>query len=88
MTLGVLVAGFVVFRERRRLRLLWRRRVKGRSPDVTCGYYEELMLILERKGFKKSRFETPLEFSKRVSEQLETDLPVAITETYYRARFG
>ncbi|MEJ2078878.1 MAG: DUF3488 and transglutaminase-like domain-containing protein [Acidobacteriota bacterium] len=88
MTLGVLVAGFVVFRERRRLRLLWRRRVKGRSPDVTCGYYEELMLILERRGFKKSRFETPLEFSKRVSEQLETDLPVAITETYYRARFG
>ncbi len=88
MLLAVFAGGVVLFRQRRRLRLLWTRRIKGRSSEVTCGYYEELLVVLERKGLKKSPFETPLEFSKRAAERLETDLPVAITETYYRARFG
>ncbi len=83
-----LIGGLLLWRERRRLRLLWRRRFVRRSPEVACGYYDELLVILDRKGFKKSRFETPLEFSRRVAGRLETDLPVAITETYYRARFG
>lgn len=86
--LVVFAGGFVLFRDRRRLRLLWRRRISGRGSEVTCGYYAELLVILERKGFKKSPFETPLEFSKRVADRLGTELPVAITETYYRARFG
>lgn len=80
--------GVFLLRGHRRLRLAWRRRFKGRGSEVACGYYEELLFILEKKGFTKSRFETPLEFSTRVAAQLETDLPVSIIETYYRARFG
>lgn len=85
----VLLGAFWGVRGHHRLRLLWRRRVQARSrSEITCDYYRELLFILERKGFTRSRFETPLEFSRRVSGRLETDLPVVITESYYRARFG
>ena len=89
--LVIVVSGgiFWAFRGYARLFRLWRRKLQVRTrSEITCDYFEELLFILEKKGFTKSRFETPLEFSRRVGHRLGTELPIAITEAYYRARFG
>jgi transglutaminase-like putative cysteine protease len=86
--LGLFVL-FLLYRYRRYLRILWKRHVLHKSgKDIAQEYYLELLEILERQGFEKSKFETPHEFGVRVQADLKTDLPLLVTETYYRSRFG
>jgi hypothetical protein len=79
----------MLYRYRRRLKQLWKR--KGRQRDETelaRDYYLEMLDLLREKGFVKSRFETPAEFARRVSHQVGSDLPMEITDSYYQTRFG
>jgi transglutaminase-like putative cysteine protease len=78
-----------VFYHRRRLAQFWKRRTKrGDETEVARDYYLEMLDLLREKGFIKSRFETPAEFGRRVSDKLGSELPSQITSCYYRTRFG
>jgi len=88
VVLALLVLATVYY-QRRRLAQFWSRRTKsGDQTELARDYYLEMLDILREKGFIKSRFETPAEFGHRVSTQLGSELPSAITDRYYRTRFG
>jgi len=87
--LALVLVSFLAYRYRRYLRMFWKRHVLHRSgKEIAQEYYLELLEILERRGFKKSKFETPREFGVRVKVALESELPLQVTETYYRSRYG
>ncbi len=87
--LALLLSCFLAYRYRRYLRMFWKRHVLHRSgTEIAQEYYLELLEVLERRGFKKSKFETPREFGVRVKVALESELPLQVTETYYRSRYG
>jgi len=87
--LALLLSCFLAYRYRRYLRMFWKRHVLHRSgKEIAQEYYLELLEVLERRGFRKSKFETPREFGVRVKAALESELPLQVTETYYRSRYG
>ncbi len=87
--LSLLLISFLMYRYRRYLRMFWKRHVLHRpGKEIAQEYYLELLEILERRGFEKSKFETPREFGVRVKAVLESELPLRVTETYYRSRYG
>jgi transglutaminase-like putative cysteine protease len=85
----LLLVSFLTYRYRRYLRMFWKRHVLNRSgKEIAQEYYLELLEVLARKGFKKSKFETPREFGVRVKAAIQSELPLQVTETYYRSRYG
>ncbi|RPJ86757.1 MAG: DUF4129 domain-containing protein [Acidobacteria bacterium] len=44
--------------------------------------------MLKRRGFRREHSETPLEFVKRISTDLNSPVPERVTELYYGNRFG
>ena len=89
LALAFLLTGTLIYRYRRYIRIFLRRRVlKGSGKEIAQEYYLELLEVLDRKGFRKSSFETPSEFASRVRSELHSDSPVKVVETYYRNRFG
>jgi transglutaminase-like putative cysteine protease len=85
----LLLASFLTYRYRRYLRMFWKRHVLHSSgKEIAQEYYLELLEVLARRGFKKSKFETPREFGVRVKAAMNSELPLQVTETYYRSRYG
>jgi protein-glutamine gamma-glutamyltransferase len=85
----LLLLAAALARYRRPIWFLVQRRLLSRNgAHLARGYYGELLEILARRGFSRRASETPLEFCGRVAAELGSDLPVEVTQTYYRARFG
>jgi protein-glutamine gamma-glutamyltransferase len=85
LTLG---AG-VWYRYRRLLRLFVRRNILRHPPDrLAPEYYREMLHLLNKRGFARKSSETPLEFVKRISSELNSPVPFRLTTIYYRNRFG
>jgi len=89
---GFPAAGFLLwllYRLRRRMTLVFRREVLWkRSTDPVCALYFEFLELMERKGHARRASETPREFALRMRQTSEKELPVLLTELYYRTRFG
>jgi protein-glutamine gamma-glutamyltransferase len=79
----VLLAVFIplILRHRRALKI-------SRSPIL---FYQEMLSILEKKGFRRNANATPAEFmhfiQKHVPQEMQADLD-SLTEMFYRTRFG
>jgi hypothetical protein len=85
----LLLASFLTYRYRRYLKMFWKRHVlHSPGKEIAQEYYLELLEVLARRGFKKSKFETPREFGVRVNAAMNSEVPLQVTETYYRSRYG
>jgi protein-glutamine gamma-glutamyltransferase len=66
----------------------WRTLKISRSPVL---FYQEMLSILEKKGFRRQANATPAEFmqfiQERVPQEMQGDLS-SLTEMFYRTRFG
>jgi protein-glutamine gamma-glutamyltransferase len=71
----------LILRHRRALKI-------SRSPIL---FYQEMLSILEKKGFRRKAHTTPAEFmqvlQKQLPDEMQADLN-ALTEMFYRTRFG
>lgn len=71
----------LILRHRRALKI-------SRSPIL---FYQEMLSILEKKGFRRKANITPAEFMhfirKHVPQEMQSDLN-SLTEMFYRTRFG
>ncbi len=75
---------------RERVLLAWKLRARdGALPPHTAAlFYRRMLLLLERRGWRKSPAQTPLEFAASVSGE-DAAAPVAqLTELYQASRFG
>jgi len=86
---GCLLVFALAYRYRRYLRLFVKRRIfRLDSEQLAPEYYLELLYVLQRRGLKRERWETPLEFATRARARLDSTIPVRVTELYYGNRFG
>ena len=71
----------LILRHRRALKI-------SRSPIL---FYQEMLSLLEKKGFRRQPNDTPAEFiqfiQKRIPQDIQADLN-SLTEMFYRTRFG
>jgi protein-glutamine gamma-glutamyltransferase len=79
----------IAFVARRVRQVGWRRGLKvwrtvAEPESSRVDFYERLVALLERRGIKRERYQTPLEFADSVG------IPdaIRITEAYNRVRFG
>lgn len=87
--LAAAAGSLILWRRRASLWLFWKKTVLRKSPsELAPSYYLELLEILRRKGFVRSRSETPGEFLQRVGDRLDPRPAAAITDYYYRSRYG
>ncbi len=84
---GGLILFAVGYRYRRYLRLFVKRLRQG-AQQLAPEYYLEMLEVLRRRGFKRGRAETPLEFVERIRVDLNSNIPQRVTELYYGNRFG
>lgn len=81
------------------LLLIKKVRIGKRSKDLCpIGFYRIFLLLMKKKGLKKKPWQTPREFQKELSEKLQksssaikdlfVDDVAAVTDIYYRIRFG
>ena len=57
-------------------------------PELAALQYREMLKLLERRGWRKSPAQTPLEFAAAIPDA-QFNLPVGqLTELYQSARFG
>ena len=84
------LAGLLVLAPiRHRLQLGWQRwRWRGEAARLAPAYYRALLRLLRRRGLSPENGETPAEFSRRCSLKLRSEVPVRVTQMYYRARWG
>jgi len=75
---------------RERLALTWRLRSRNASltPHTAALFYLRTLRLLERRGWKKSPWQTPLEFAASLPSGDLTEAVTQLTETYQSARFG
>jgi protein-glutamine gamma-glutamyltransferase len=75
---------------RERLTLAWRLRAGNGPlpPHAAALFYLRTLRLLERRGWKKSPWQTPLEFAASLPSGDLTDAVTQLTETYQSARFG
>ncbi|MEE8348419.1 MAG: DUF3488 and transglutaminase-like domain-containing protein [Acidobacteriota bacterium] len=86
--LGVAI-GWMMYRYRRYLKILWRQWFSGRvSSRIAPEYYLEMLALLGRRGLVKNPAETPGEFVQRIQVDFNSPAPGLITQLYYRNRFG
>jgi hypothetical protein len=75
---------------RQRILLLWRLRAgRGPLPPHIAGLsYRRMLLLLERRGWKKAPSETPLEFAAALPNPAIAAPVARLTALYQAARFG
>lgn len=88
-TLVIIVTSIILLAVSIPLILRHRRALKiSRSPIM---FYQEMLSILEKKGFHRKANATPAEFmqfiQKQVPQEMQSDLN-SLTEMFYRTRFG
>ncbi|UCF36879.1 MAG: DUF3488 domain-containing protein [Acidobacteriota bacterium] len=89
LLVAALLSLFLIYRYRRYLKIFWKRRIlRETGKEIAQEYYRELLEVLARRGYPKSRYETAFEFGYRVGDSLDTEIPLQIIQTYYRNRFG
>ena len=89
VTLG-LVGGFIAILFLA-IRQLWRRRRRIEISSTPVLFYQEMLTILERRGFFRAPSSTPAEFVQRIGGQLPSKVKPDIehlTKLFYRSRFG
>jgi hypothetical protein len=85
---GLLVIA-VTYRYRRYLRLFVKRSILRQGAEqLAPEYYQEMLEVLKRRGFRRIASETPLEFVRRIRADLDSNVPRRVTELYYGNRFG
>jgi protein-glutamine gamma-glutamyltransferase len=75
----------------RRLRLQWQVRAADAAqanPQLATRMYDELLRVLQRRGFARRASQTPLEFSAGVTEPALASVVGEFTRAYGDARFG
>jgi len=58
------------------------------SRIVIAGFYAEALELLERRGFRRAKSQTPLEFAAELARTPCGGTLAALTAIYYRIRFG
>jgi transglutaminase-like putative cysteine protease len=91
--LGVLATALYFWRNpglREHIALAWRLRSRNGSltPHTAALFYLRTLRMLERRGWKKSPWQTPLEFAASLPSGDLTEAVTQLTETYQSARFG
>ncbi|MFO0813666.1 MAG: transglutaminase domain-containing protein [Gemmatales bacterium] len=76
-----------------KLRARWRRRKFGRNAATVMKvpFYQQLLSILSRKGWKPEASQTAAEFTSQLQEKLQPEiahLPGQLVPPYYAVRFG
>ncbi len=79
------VGGVLILVVLRRLR--WARRAQPRLSGV-AREYRRMLEVLRKRGFEKPPWQTPREFARSLPDQPWRAEVTAITDAYYRARFG
>jgi transglutaminase-like putative cysteine protease len=75
----------------RRLRLYWQLHAPDSTranPQVASRLYDELLRVLERRGFARRASQTPLEFASTVRTPALAPAVHEFTEVYAHSRFG
>jgi hypothetical protein len=75
----------------RRLRLywnLWGRNSAPANPQLATRLYDELLRVLQRRGFSRRPSQTPLEFASGLSQPVPAVDVLEFTQIYAHARFG
>lgn len=75
----------------RRLRLNWQMRTPGvprSNPQLASRLYEELLLLLAKRGIAREDSQTPLEFAAALPQPRLAPAVQEFTSHYSRARFG
>jgi hypothetical protein len=75
----------------RKLRLYWQLRAPDSgqaNPQLASRLYDELLRLLERRGFPRRASQTPLEFASAVGEPQLAPVVQEFTQIYAHARFG
>jgi hypothetical protein len=74
------------------LRRFWRTLTSsyfGRDQGVAVvGFYAEALDLLKKRGWERSRNQTPLEFARNLARQPFGDALISLTAVYNRIRFG
>ncbi len=68
----------------RKHNLSWQRRIKADAQGSAVAFYQEMLRMLERAGYKREPHQTPAEFAA----QMSTPIVSEITQLYQRVRFG
>ncbi len=80
-SLGFAAFGFVLWRKNARS---WQRRIKLDAQGSAIAFYQEMIDILESKGFHRAAEQTPKEFAQVLMIPAVSE----ITSIYQRVRFG
>ena len=73
------------------IRRFWKRRRRIEVSSTAVLFYQEMLSILERKGFFRAPSSTPAEFVARIGSQVPSKIKPDIehlTNLFYRSRFG
>ncbi len=86
----VLTARWLIIAFARRMREHYDRRRARRMGHVQVAFYHDLQRLLKRRGFLRRDHETPAEFADALADAFgpATDSLRALTDAYYRVRFG
>ena len=94
ITLAALILGGLCARNRtlrERLLLAWRVRARGERPvppHAAALFYRRMLLLLERRGWRKAAAQTPLEFAASLPQDGAAAPVAQLTELYQASRFG
>jgi hypothetical protein len=94
ITLAVLIIlGFAARNRtlRERLLLAWRVRAQGERPvppHAAALFYRRMLLLLARRGWRKTPAQTPLEFAASLPDEGAAAPVAQLTELYQASRFG
>src|SRR5208282_5361335 len=75
----------------RRMWLSWQLRspeAAKSNPQLASRLYNELLYLLERRGFSREPTQTPFEFAAAVSQARLAPAVYEFTQQYSQARFG
>jgi hypothetical protein len=88
--LGIVIAALILFRPWRRRFLGWLRRAlnPGNMGIAAASFYSEALAMLEERGFKRDRGQTPLEFARSLGGHPSGTSFLALTLIYNSVRFG
>ncbi len=75
---------------RERILLAWRLRARDTAlpPHAAALFYRRMLLLLERRGWRKSPSQTPLEFAASLPDSGAASPVAEITALYQASRFG
>ncbi len=94
VTLALLILAGLCGRNRtlrERLLLAWRVRARSGQPvppHAAALFYRRMLLLLERRGWRKAAAQTPLEFAASLTDDRAAAPVSQLTELYQASRFG